>query len=315
MNSIRIKLRRSHIGVDVATTAVRAVEIRGTNKIRTLATISEEPLAPGAVVDGEISDPQEVGRALTALFRDARFSTRDVRAGLAGKRMIVRQIEMPMMPEVELKRAVGFAASEHIPFAPQDSVMDYQITSHTASTQSLVVAAAERHAVASLVDALQFAKLEPLSIELNAWASARASAPALLGAGPSAVIDVGASTADVVITDGGMVKFLRVLEAPQASDSKRKSAFGNLDKFVSDVSETISFYLQRSGDDRVERVVLAGGQSMINGLAERLEIATGAKVSGTDWAKRLPFSDLDPDSPRARSFTVAVGLALGGVEN
>lgn len=314
MNSMKMKFRRRHVGLDIGTTAVRAVEIRGTHKIRSLTALAEVPLPEGAVVAGEITDPEQVGQALREMFKDAKFSTRSVRAGLSGKRMMVRQIEMPAMSDAELKKAVGYAAFEHIPFAPDDSVMDYQMTRTASGGCSVIVAAAEKHAVNALVDALTYAKLEPLSVELNAWASARASAPSLIGDSPAAVIDIGASTADVVITEGGMVKFLRVLESPPDQGNGRRG-FGELDRFVSDVSDSISYYLQKSGSDSIDRFVLAGGRSAMKGLSERLEVALGVKVSPTDWPRRLPFSNLSEDPARARTFTVAVGLALGGIED
>src|SRR5688572_12125987 len=124
------------LGLDVATTAVRVVEVafdkaggrRGRSGSAPVVTrVGEVPLPPGAVRDGEVVDPAAVGAAIAKLWRQTGLRSREVRVGLTGPRVVVRVIDMPAMPDEDMAGAVRFSAADHIPIPLEEAVLDHAV--------------------------------------------------------------------------------------------------------------------------------------------------------------------------------------------
>src|ERR1700726_4908403 len=90
---------RSLIGLDIGSSAVRAAElVSGHGRMR-LQRFGQVALPAGAVVDGEVAEPDTVGRALKRLWAETGFSSNRVVLGVSGQRVIVREADVPLMPE------------------------------------------------------------------------------------------------------------------------------------------------------------------------------------------------------------------------
>ena len=66
--------KKGRIGLDVGSTAVRAVELVGTPP--TVVRASQVALPPGAVESGEVRDPGGVSDALSKLWSEGGFKGR-----------------------------------------------------------------------------------------------------------------------------------------------------------------------------------------------------------------------------------------------
>ena len=82
-------MSRSVIGLDIGSSAVRAVEVSPgrTPRIRRAARV---PLAPGVVQNGQVRDPDEVTKAVRRLWHENRFSHKVVRLGVGSGSVLVR---------------------------------------------------------------------------------------------------------------------------------------------------------------------------------------------------------------------------------
>lgn len=208
---------RGHIGLDIGTSAVRAAEVRGGERSPTVARFGQVLLPRGAVVNGEVQEPSVVGDAISTLWKRAGFSSRNVRIGVANRRVVVRQIELPAMAREDLDGAIRFQAGEYIPIPLPEAVMDFEVLEELSGAegeplQRVLVVAAEREMVNTILGAVQRAKLEPDTLELNAYPLIRA-----LGGDPAvapeveAIVDVGGGVTNIVIHQGGKIRFTRLL--------------------------------------------------------------------------------------------------------
>jgi type IV pilus assembly protein PilM len=115
------------VGLDIGSSAVKAVELRAVGKGFRVSAFASEPVPPDSIVDGAIIDGAAVSDAIRRLFENKAFKTKDVAASLSGSAVIVKKISLPVMTESELSESIYWEAEQYIPFDIQDVNLDYQI--------------------------------------------------------------------------------------------------------------------------------------------------------------------------------------------
>ena len=113
------------VGLDIGSGAVRAAVIDTGKNSPVLRRFAEMPVAPGAVVAGEIVDAGAVTEAVTALWRRNKLPRKRVVIGLANQRVIVRQVDVPHLEESEMVEALPFQVQDAIPIPVEEAVLDY----------------------------------------------------------------------------------------------------------------------------------------------------------------------------------------------
>ncbi len=117
--------KRSGIGLDIGSSAVRAVEIARRGGHDEVAHFAQVGLPPGAVVEGEIRDPAAVSAALKRLWSSGGFKHKDVVLGVSSQRAMVRQIEVPQMSPAEMRSALRYQIGELLPIPVEQAVFDF----------------------------------------------------------------------------------------------------------------------------------------------------------------------------------------------
>jgi type IV pilus assembly protein PilM len=237
------------LGLDVATTAVRVVEVafdraggrRGRSAAAPVVTrVGEVPLPPGAVRDGEVVDPAAVGAAIAELWRQTGLRSREVRVGLTGARVVVRVIDMPAMPDEDMAGAVGFSAADHIPIPLDEAVLDHAVlepappgeagsppmvrvlvvAAHRSTVEGLLAAVAAGGVRAVAVNLIPFALVralyrpaEPVAAEDAPQADDGSIPPPPQPVPAEAIVSVGAALTTVVVHEAGRPKFVRTVQA------------------------------------------------------------------------------------------------------
>src|SRR4051812_42167486 len=118
---------KSLVGLDIGSSAVKAVELKPAGKLYKVSAFGSEPVPPDSIVDGAIIDGGAVADAIRRLFDGRAIKTKDVAASLSGNAVIVKKITLPMMTEAELAESIYWEAEQYIPFDIQDVNLDYQI--------------------------------------------------------------------------------------------------------------------------------------------------------------------------------------------
>lgn len=212
-------MAKGRIGLDIGSTAVRAVELAGGDP-PTIVKAAQVPLGAGAVENGEVKDPELVTAALRELWERGGFKTRQVNMGVGNQRVVVREIALPYLPEKELKASLGFQVQEFIPMSVDEAVLDYdpigEFEQDDRKMLRMLLVAAQRQMVDQVVAAATGAKLEPVGLDLVPFALVRSVGTTGVGMdledeGDEAVIDVGAHVTNIVVHAGGTVRFVRIL--------------------------------------------------------------------------------------------------------
>jgi type IV pilus assembly protein PilM len=210
---------KGRIGLDIGSTAVRAVEIAGGDP-PTVVKAAQVPLPAGAVENGEVKEPVAVTDALRELWERGGFKAKRVFMGVGNQRVVVREIALPLLPEKELRASLGFQVQEFIPMAVDEAVLDYdpiaEFEQDDRTMLRMLLVAAQRSMVEALVAAATGAKLEPVGLDLVPFALVRSVGTTGVGMdleedGDEAVIDIGAHVTNIVVHARGTVRFVRIL--------------------------------------------------------------------------------------------------------
>src|SRR5438874_1994334 len=115
------------VGLDIGSSAVKAVELRASGKTYRVTAFGSEPVPPDSIVDGAIIDGTAVAEAIRRLFTSRPFKSKEVAASLSGNAVIVKKINLPAMTDAELAESIYWEAEQYIPFDIHDVNLDYQI--------------------------------------------------------------------------------------------------------------------------------------------------------------------------------------------
>jgi type IV pilus assembly protein PilM len=339
------------VGLDIGSSAVKAVELAPAGKSYKVAAFAVEPLPPDSIVDGAIIDGTAVAEGIRRLFATGAFKSRDVAASLSGNAVIVKKINLPVMTEAELADSIFWEAEQYIPFDVQDVNLDYQILDpgtgeSSKGTMDVLLVAAKKEKIADYTGVIAQAGRTPVVVDVDAFALQNAY-EVNYGIEPDAVVvllNAGASAININIVSGDQSLFTRDIsiggnaytEAVQkelnlpfesAEQLKKGAAVAGVafhdvqpvlhamtENVLLEVQKTFDFFKATAVSDRIDRIVLSGGASRVDGFAEALQERFGSAVTFFDPFRSIAFDPAkfgvaDPENVLPTA-AVAVGLAL-----
>ncbi|HSR93294.1 MAG TPA: type IV pilus assembly protein PilM [Solirubrobacterales bacterium] len=170
-------------GLDIEAGSIAATEVSVNGSARVTAS-AIGPLDPGAFHEGEVLDSGRLASALKSFFAEHKLSKR-VRLGIGNQRLVVRTMRLPAIENPkEMAAAVRFQAQEQMPMPLDQAVLEYQVVGGVTAEEGgsakvdVVVVAARREMVASFVEPIRRAGLDPIGVDLSAFGMIRALAGA-----------------------------------------------------------------------------------------------------------------------------------------
>ena len=119
---------KSVVGLDIGSSAVKAVELKPAGKGYRVAAFATEPVPPDSIVDGAIIDGTAVAEAIRRVFEQQGLQDQGRRGVALGQRRH-RQENQPAGHDRGRSSAesIYWEAEQYIPFDIQDVNLDYQI--------------------------------------------------------------------------------------------------------------------------------------------------------------------------------------------
>jgi type IV pilus assembly protein PilM len=339
------------VGLDIGSSAVKAVELKSVGKGFKVTAFASEPVPPDSIVDGAIIDGTAVAEAIRRLFENKAFKTKEVAASLSGNAVIVKKISLPVMTESELAESIYWEAEQYIPFDIQDVNLDYQILDagrgpDSKGTMDVLLVAAKKEKIADYMGVITQAGRTAVVVDVDAFALQNAyeinyglepqSVVVLLNAGASAInINILAGEQSVFtrdISSGGnayteavqkelnlpfeSAEILKKGEAVDgvSFDEVKPVLHAMTENVLLEIQKTFDFFKATASSDRIDRIVLSGGASRVDGFAQALEERFGAPVEAFDPFRKVAFEPtrlgITDSASIAPTAAVAVGLAL-----
>lgn len=345
---------KSLVGLDIGSSAVKAVELKTAGRAYKVAAYGSEPLPPDSIVDGAIIDGAAVADAIRRLFDGRHIRTKDVAASLSGNAVIVKKITLPVMTEAELAESIYWEAEQYIPFDIQDVNLDYQVLdggdAAAKGTMDVLLVAAKKEKIADYTGVIAQAGRTAVVVDVDAFALQNAY-EINYGIEPGAVVvllNAGASATNINILNGEQSVFTRDVsiggnaytEALQrelslpyelADQLKRGLPVDGVtfedarpvlravsENVMLEIQKTFDFYKATAASDRINRIIVSGGASRAEGFTEMLAERFEAPVEVFDPFRRISFDARklggEPGEIGATA-AVAVGLALRRVDD
>ncbi len=125
-------LRPTTVGVDIGSSAVKAVSLRRGRSGWSLVAAGEAPLPDGSMQDGAVADAALVSDTVSQLLDSLKVRRATVASALSGHAVIVKRLALPAMSQAELAEAIPWEAEQYIPFDLTEVQLDYQVVGSTA---------------------------------------------------------------------------------------------------------------------------------------------------------------------------------------
>jgi type IV pilus assembly protein PilM len=339
------------VGLDIGSSAVKAVELRPAGKAYRVVAFGTEPISPDSIVDGAIIDSPAVVEAIRRVFEaNKAFQAKDVCASLSGNAVIVKKITLPVMTETELDESIYWEAEQYIPFDIQDVNLDYQILDPGTGPESrgsmdVLLVAAKKEKIGDYTSVIAQAGRTPVIVDVDAFALQNAF-EVNYGLEPGRIVvllNAGASAININILQGDQSVFTRdismggnayteavqkELDLPFESAEHLKKGLpvdgatfeeaqpvlrAVTENVLLEIQKTFDFFKATASSDQIDRIVLSGGASRVDGFREMLQERFSAPVEDFD-----PFRVVEWDAKKlgaeaaalAPTAAVAVGLAL-----
>ncbi len=326
-------MARRLIGLDVGTNAVTVAEVTPGDP-PTLRAFGQVALPEGAMRDGEVVDSEAVTQALRRLREEVGLRKAAVRVGVASPRVIVRQVEMPVMTRAELSGALEYQAADLIPIPLDEAVLDFAILdSHESgegdeSVMRVLLAAAQRTMIERLTGAVEASGFSVESVDLVPLALIRALARPIADNGPGAegIVSFGGGVTCVAVHEGGMPRFVRVLGtggrrlteaiagsldvSPETAEglkrrlddtddeavaTARRAVDAPVGALLDEVRSSLDYYRNQADAVRLLRVVTTGGGARLAGIEDRLSSLVGVPVLPASVRAQLAIGDIGFD--------------------
>jgi len=339
------------VGLDIGSSAVKAVELKAAGKGYRVSAFGMEPVPPDSIVDGAIIDAGAVADAIRRVFESNKaFKTKDVCASLSGNAVIVKKITLPVMTSSELNDSISWEAEQYIPFDIQDVNLDYQILDPGTGPESrgsmdVLLVAAKKEKIADYTGVIAQAGRTPVVVDVDAFALQNAY-EANYGLDAREVIvlmNAGASAININILQGDQSVFTRDIsmggnaytEAVQKEldlpfdaaeqvkkgipvdgatfDDVRPVLHAVTDNVLLEIQKTFDFFKATASSDQIDRIMLSGGTSRVDGFRDMLQDRFGVAVEDFDPFRTVGWDGKKLASDQAEASAtaaVAVGLAL-----
>lgn len=334
----------SFFGLDIGTTAIRLVELRGTGTTKTLVKYAYVPVDAKTVQSDSKSDQQKLAQVIASLVQEAKLYTKNVVVGIPSSRVFTTVADMDRMPTSELGKALMYQADALIPTPPAESKIDWALLGDSPKDKTkveLLLSSVPNAYVEQRLDLIESLGLNVIALEPDNLALARAIVPTGSVA-PQLILDMGQLSTDLVVTMGDAPRLCRSIptgiEAVMRSaaqnlnvDDKQAQQFvfkfgvskeklegqvhqaiiGTIDTLIGEIDKSIKFFQTRYPENKLERIVVTGGAASIPELPLYLANKFALNVEiGNAW-RNVAFSADRQNELLAVSnqFSVAVGLA------
>lgn len=209
-----VRWQKATVGLDIGSSIVKAVQLRRTGKGIELEKFGTAEIYPGGDKKAAAESVRELKiAAVRKALQSANISAKQAITAVSGESIIVRYIQLPDMPEDELKNALKWEAEEYIPFHIDEVNIDSVILGKAGDggKVDVLLVSAKKELVNEHVDLVRAVGLVPLIIDVDSFAFLNCF-EVNYQPNPTdviALINIGAEITSINIYIGGISRFSR----------------------------------------------------------------------------------------------------------
>ena len=277
------------VALDIGSTVVKAVQLRKVGRSVELDRFGTADIYPGTDKHSSPIDPREakteaVRRAITEAGISAKYAV----SAVSGESIIVRYIQLPEMPENELKGAIRWEAEDYIPFPLDEVTIDSMILGRTeaggAVKLDVLLVAAKKDLINDHMTILRGASLQPVIIDVDAFAFLNCFEENYKPSPDEtvALLNIGAELTNINIYNAGVSRFSR--DIPVAGDTVTDGIVQRLNCSYSRAEEMkLRHGAPMPGDNETLTMEADSGSSLLDTIRGTVE-----RITGEDLGEESP---------------------------
>ena len=340
--------RAKRLVLDIGSSSIRLCELTQTKSGYQLTKYYQRDVSSDPAQDEDTRRKARVA-AIKALVKEARVRTRKTILSVPGRSVFTRARTLPPVPEYKVSQIVGYEIRQQIPFPLEQIALDYQILNRTESgSYDVMMAAIKVEVVEKHLDILRETKSAIDVVDVSPFAVYNwLKHTGEFGSDGEcvAVLDLGATTTEIVIERGNQFRFTRPLNMggndittalatalganfSDAEKFKRERAFAPtgdpardgkmgevltpvLTRLVGEISRSFGYFRSLPGGGMVDRVIVTGGGACLRNIVPYLQRQLGIEVR---IARPLAGLAIGANAQQANEHPeqacVALGMAL-----
>lgn len=331
--------------LDIGTSAIRVVQLAPDGKDSwTLAHFGYGTVDSRMTTANNKESERRLGEVILTVIGQSGIKTRNVAIGLPAQKTFTTVIDMPVMPEAELRSTIKYQIDQYVPMAVDEAKVDWVLlgqSAHDPTKQEVLLASTAINYAEERLEFIEGLGLNVVAAEPDPIAMVRALLPGGLNDGRM-VIDVGEMSTNLVMTYADAPRLVRTI--PTGLNSLVKAAVQNLnvqddqarqfilkfglapdrlegqvfhalegvlDGFAAELTKSIKFFQTRYPNTPVGGIFLSGYASAIPKFSDYIAAKTStATAPANPWHKvRVNPTEQQQLSTISTEFATAVGLA------
>jgi len=330
--------------LDIGTNAVRVVQLSQSGGGWSLQHFGYAPVDEKTTAGSSPENLRKLGEVIMTAVGQSGIRTKNVVIGLPSSKTFTTVIEVPTMPEAELKSTIKYQADQYIPMAAADAKVDWVSLGQSLHDPKQLEVLLASTANAYAEERLEFIESLGLNV-IGAEPDPLAMVRSLLPAGTTdarLIIDMGEQSTDLAITFNDAPRLVRTI--PTGVKSLVKAAVQNLnvqedqarqfilkfglapdrlegqvyraiestlDNFASELTKSIKFFQTRYPNTPVGGIMLSGYAAVVPQFGEYIASKVGIPATLANPWQSVHVSQADQQQlmPIASEFATAIGLA------
>lgn len=331
--------------LDIGTNAVRVVQLANNGQDNwTLLHYGYAPVDLKTTSANSKESERRLGEVIITAVGQSGIKTKNVAIGMPSQKTFTTVIDVPTMPEAELRSTIKYQIDQYIPMAIDEAKVDWVLlgqSAHNPQQQEVLLASTANSYAEERLEFVESLGLNVIAAEPDPIAMIRALLPTGIQ-DARLIIDVGELSTNLVMTFGDAPRLVRTI--PTGIHSLVKAAVQNLnvqedqarqfiikfglapdrlegqvyhavenvlEGFAAELTKSIKFFQTRYPNTPVGGILLSGYASIIPKFGDYVSAKTSVNsLQANPWQKvRVSQADQQQLSSIATEFAVAVGLA------
>lgn len=338
-----LSVSQDFFGLDIGSSAIRLVQLRGNGPTKSLIKYSYVPIDSRIAISDAAADKARLGEIIKQLVSKTMVTTKNVAVGIPSGKVFTVIADVDRLPAKELANSIKLQADSLIPTPVDESKIDWALIGDSPTDknkQEIILTSVSSKYVEERMEMLESIGLNVVAFEPNNLAVSRALSP--VDAQSYLVIDFGRRSTDLVVTKGGVPRLTRsipvgiegVVKAAKDGlnvDIKQAEQFvfkfgmvksklegqvyqailQTVENLGTEIDKSVKYYSTRYQGEKIAKIIITGGATFIPELPLFFANKTGLNIEiGNAW-RNVAYSQSRQNELLALSnqFAVAVGLA------
>lgn len=292
------------IGLDIGSHSIKVCRLSQRQKGIFLDSFGLANLPPSSIVNGAIKEPQVIAKTLQTLLNHLGIKTKEIVFALSGYSVIIKKINLPVLPEKELSQSIEYEAQQHIPFDIKEVNLDFQILGplkENHDSMSVLLVAVKKETLNAFLEILNLAGLDACIADVAAFALSNAyEIKHPLDSNPIALLNMGASqitlhvltkegpvfTRDIFLGGRQLTEQIRSHLNLSFEEAEKIKLGGNLTSgsmdrirpplmsivqtWLEEIKQVLDVLTASDPETKPNKIILSGGSSLMPGLPQFL---------------------------------------------